>query len=127
MFQPFVRTVMIAALCLGAALAGSANAQVFDFGKIDTFESLGSGTQQGGAPAKTIIDDGERHTVFFTIVESDTDAKIYWKSSDGDQTTLMSGPGVKAFQTAGVFKIEALGDKNHSFKYAYVLFRLKSN
>jgi len=39
----------------------------------------------------------------------------------------MSGPGVKAFQTAGVFRIEALGDKNHSFKYAYVLFRLKSN
>jgi len=127
MFQPFVRTVMIAALCLGAALAGSANAQVFDFGKIDTFESLGSGTQQGGAPAKTIIDDGERHTVFFTIVESDTDAKIYWKSPEGDQTTLMSAPGVKTFQTAGLFKIEALGDQNHSFKYAYVLFRLKKN
>lgn len=128
MFQPFVRTVMIAALLyLGAAIAGSANAQVFDFGKIDAFESLGSGTQQGGAPAKTIVDDGERHTVFFTIVESDTDAKIYWKSPEGDQTTLMSAPGVKAFQTAGVFKIEALGDQNHSFKYAYVLFRLKKN
>src|SRR5262249_24972427 len=98
-----------------------------DFGQIDAFESLGSGTQQGGAPPKTIVDDSERHTIFFTILESDTDAKIYWKSPEGRQTTLMHGPGVKAFQTTGEFKIEALGDDKHSFKYGYVLFKLKGS
>ena len=71
--------------------------------------------------------DGERHTVFFTIIESNTDAKIYWRSMDGDQTTLMQGPGVKAFQTAGTFKVEALGDDSRSFKYGYVLLRLKNS
>jgi hypothetical protein len=65
--------------------------------------------------------------VFFTIIESNTDAKIYWRSMDGDQTTLMHGPGVKAFQTAGTFKVEALGDDSRSFKYGYVLLRLKNN
>ena len=46
-----------------------ARAQVFDFGQIEEFESLGSGTQKGGSPPKTIIDDGARHTVLFTILE----------------------------------------------------------
>src|SRR5215510_6442984 len=127
--QPVMRTVVMSALlCAGALLhSDTVRAQVFDFGRIDAFESLGSGTQRGGAPPKTIIDDGERHTVFFTIIDSNTDAKIYWRSMDGDQTTLMRGPGVKAFQTAGTFRVEALGNENQSFKYGYVLFRLKNN
>jgi hypothetical protein len=29
------------------------------------------------------------------------------------------------FKTAGEFKLEALGDENHSVKYGYVLLRLK--
>jgi hypothetical protein len=29
------------------------------------------------------------------------------------------------FQTAGEFRIEALGDENHSVKYGYMLFRLR--
>jgi hypothetical protein len=76
---------------------------------------------------KTIVDDSESHAVFFTILESNTEAKIYWKSMNGEQTTIMRGRGVKAFQTAGLFRIEALGDEDHSFKYGYALFRLKSN
>jgi hypothetical protein len=127
--QPFMRVAAILALLgVGAPFhSGTASAQVFDFGQIDAFESMGTGTQRGGSPPKTIVDDGERHTVFFTIMESNTEAKISWKSVDGTQTTLIRGPSVKAFQTAGEFRIEALGDDNHSFKYGYVLFRLKNN
>jgi hypothetical protein len=105
----------------------NASAQVFDFGQIDAFEALGSGTQRGGAAPKTLVDDDQRHVVVFTILESDTEAKIYWKSADGNQTTLMRGQGVKVFQVLGQLKIEALGDANHSFKYGYTLFRLKDN
>jgi hypothetical protein len=109
-----------------AGLHGEARAQMFDFGQIEEFESLGSGTQKGGAPAKIIIDDGARHTVMFTILESNTEAKIHWKSKDGSQTTIMRGQGLRAFQTVGEFKIEATGDDSKSFRYGYVLFRLKS-
>jgi hypothetical protein len=72
--QPVMRTVaMSALLCAGVFLhSDTSRAQVFDFGQIDAFESLGSGTQRGGSPPKTIVDDGERHTVFFTIFESNT-------------------------------------------------------
>jgi hypothetical protein len=127
--QPVMRiAAMSALLCVGTVLgAQKAAAQVIDFGQIDSFETLGTGTQRGGSPPKTIVDDGERHTVFFTIIESNTDAKIYWRSMDGDQTTLMHGPGVKAFQTAGTFKVEAIGDDSRSFKYGYLLLRLKNN
>jgi len=127
--QSVTRIVGVLALLSAGALLHSdtARAQVFDFGQIDAFESLGSGTQRGGSPPKTIVEDGERHTVFFTIIESNTDAKIYWRSMDGDQTTLMHGPGVKAFQTAGTFKVEAIGDDSRSFKYGYVVLRLKNN
>jgi len=109
-----------------AGLHGEAHAQRFDFGQIEEFEALGSGTQKGGAPAKTIIDDGARHTVMFTILESNTEAKIHWKSKDGSQTTIMRGQGLRAFQTVGEFRIEATGDDSKSFRYGYVLFRLKS-
>ena len=71
---------MLALICAG--LQSEARAQVFDFGQIEEFESLGSGTQKGGSPPKTIIDDGARHTVLFTILESNTEAKIHWKSKD---------------------------------------------
>ena len=104
-----------------------AKAQVFDFSQIDAFKSMGTGTQNGGSPPKTIVDDGDQHTVIFSILKSNAEAKVYWRSVEGDQTTLIHGPSVKAFQTAGRFKIEALGDEGRSFKYGYVLFRLKNN
>ena len=127
--QSFMRVAATLTLLYAGVLIQSENAaaQVFDFGQIDAFESMGTGTQRGASPPKTIIDDGERHTVFFTILESNTEAKIYWKSMSGEQTTIIHGPTVKAFQVVGQFKIEALGDENHSFKYGYMLFRLKNN
>jgi len=127
--QPFMRVAATLTLLYAGVLFQSENAgaQVFDFGQIDAFESMGTGTQRGASAPKTIIDDGERHTVFFTILESNTEAKIYWKSMSGEQTTIIRGPSVKVFQTAGQFRIEALGDENHSFKYGYMLFRLKNN
>jgi hypothetical protein len=127
--QPFMRVAAtLALLCAGVFFPSeNAGAQVFDFGQIDAFESMGTGTQRGASPPKTIIDDGERHTVFFTILESNTEVKIYWKSTSGEQTTIIRGPSVKAFQTAGQFRIEALGNENHSFKYGYMSFRLKNN
>jgi cobyrinic acid a,c-diamide synthase len=97
------------------------------FGRqIDSFETLGTGTQRGGTPPKTIVDDGEWHTVVFTILDSNAEAKIYWRSPDGPQTMIIHGRSVKAFQTAREFRIEALGDANRSFKYGYVQFRLKN-
>jgi len=127
--QRFMRLVTTFVLLYASAPfhAQNASAQVFDFGQIDAFEALGSGTQRGGAAPKTLVDDDQRHVVVFTILESDTEAKIYWKSTDGNQTTLMRGQGVKVFQVTGQLKIEALGDANHSFKYGYTLFRLKDN
>jgi hypothetical protein len=120
--------VTVALLCMGAfILAGNVRAQVIDFNQIRKFESMGTETQYGASPLKIIVDDGERHMVFITILETNTEAKVYWKSLDGGlpQTTTISGPGVRAFQTAGEFRFEALGDENHSVKYGYVLFRLR--
>src|SRR5215510_9652252 len=128
--RSFMRVVTVFALFCAAAVfpSDTARAQMIDFGQIDSFESMGTGTQRGGARPKTIVDDGEWHTVLFTILDSSTDAKIYWRSPDGDQTTIIHGPSVKAFQTAGQFKVEALsGNENQSFRYGYVLFRLKNN
>jgi hypothetical protein len=123
------QAVICAAAILTLVCAGlqpPARAQVFDFGQIEEFESLGSGVQKGGSSPKTIVDDDARHTVLFTILESNTEAKIYWKSKDGSQTTIMRGQGLRAFQTIGEFRIEATGDSSRSFRYGYVLLRLKS-
>jgi hypothetical protein len=126
MFVSVVTTVVL--LCTGVSiLSGNVGAQAIDFSQIDSFESMGTGTQRGASPPKTIVDDGERHMVFITILETNTDAKVYWKSPDGDlpRTNTIRGPGVQAFQTAGEFRLEALGDENHSIKYGYVLFSLR--
>jgi hypothetical protein len=54
----------LALLCAGAApVSEAAYAQEIDFGKIDKFESLGTGTLHVGSPPKPIIDDGERHRI----------------------------------------------------------------
>ena len=88
---------------------------------------MGTGTLRGASPPKTIVDDDERHTIFITIWESDADAKVYWKSLDEKlpRTTIISGTGVHAFQTAGEFRLEAQGDTTHTVKYGYVLLRLR--
>ena len=126
MKRQFLTCAVAILALLFADLRPGARAQVFDFGQIEEFESLGSGTQTGGSPPKTIVDDNQRHTVLFTILESNTEAKIYWKSKDGSQTTTIRGQGLRAFQTNGEFRIEATGDSTRNFRYGYVLLRLKS-
>ncbi len=123
-----MHAVTTLALLSGGVVFSSdkACAQVMDFSHIDAFESMGTGTVHGGSPPKTIVDDDQRHTIFITILESDTEAKAYWKSLDGSsQTTIIHGPGVQAFQTAGEFRLEATGDEKQSVKYGYLLLRLK--
>ena len=125
----FMRVATIVALLCTAVVFVSEDvcAQVIDFSQIDAFESTGTGTLHGTSQPKTIINDDERHTVFITIWESDTDTKVYWKSPDENlpRTSIIHGTGVQAFQTAGEFKLEALGDENHSVNYGYVLLRHK--
>ena len=121
-------TIILATLCAGPKNAAAQAA--IDFSQIDEDKSVlvGRGTQRGGSPPKTIADDGEGHVVILAILEeSNTEAKVYWKSKDRGtpQTTILSGPGVQAFQTIGEFKLEALGDENHIVRYGYALFRLK--
>jgi hypothetical protein len=104
----------------------SSRAQDINFDQIDKFESFGTGTLDVGSSPKTIIDDDERHTLILTVWEADAQTKVYWKSLDGaPQTTVMPGRGVQTFQTAGEFKLEAVGDPYHQVKYGYVLLRLK--
>lgn len=113
-----------AALAAGSSFApASVRAQEMDFGSIGGFESMGAGTVHGGAAPKTIVDDGERHIVFLTIWDSDTDAKVFWKPLDGTaaRTTVIHGTGVRAFQVDGEFKIQALGADDRAVKYDYVL------
>src|SRR5271155_5037688 len=45
----------------------------------------------------SLIDDGDRHTVFITIWESDTDTKVYWISLDENlpRTTIIHGTAVQ--------------------------------
>jgi hypothetical protein len=95
--QALVRMATTLALLYAGILVlpGNVCAQVIDFSQIDAFESMGTGTLRGASPPKTIVDDDERHTIFFTIWESDTEAKIYWKSLDDNppRTTIISGSG----------------------------------
>ena len=109
------------------ALPTGISAQEIDFGRIGAFESMGSGTVRTGSPPKTLVDDDEQHAIFLTIWNSDTDAKVYWKALDGDkeQTSVIHGTGVRAFQTNGEFKIQAIGEGDHEVKYDYVLLHLR--
>jgi hypothetical protein len=87
------------ALALGTAVLAAivpttdGHAQEINFSKIDKFESLSSGTLRVGAPAKTIVDDGERHAVVLTIWDADAETKVYWRSPDGNalRTTVIPG------------------------------------
>jgi len=118
----------LALLCLAAAPVSEATyAQEIGFGQIDRFETFGTGTLHVGSPPKNIIDDDERHMVILTIWDADAETKVYWRSPDGNvpRTTIVPGKGVQTFETAGEFKIEALGDPNHRVEYGYVLFGLR--
>jgi hypothetical protein len=127
--QRFSRWIVSCAL-LGLAVVAVPNrtsAQEIDFSRIGAFESMGSGTVRTGSPPKTLFDDDEQHAIFLTIWNSDTDAKVYWRALDSDQeqTSVIHGTGVRAFQTNGEFKIQALGEGDHEVKYDYVLLHLR--
>jgi hypothetical protein len=108
-------------------LPHNVSAQELDFGQINKFESLGKGTLNVGAPPKTIVDDGERHIVILTIWETDAETKVYWKPPDADapRTTVIPGRGIQTFQTAGEFKLEAIGEPSRKVEFGYVLLGLR--
>jgi hypothetical protein len=113
-------------LVLATASVTSPSAQVIDFSQIGAFESMATGTQRGGAPPKSIVEDKDGHIVFFTVLEANTEAKVYWTSLDGQpSSTAISGPGAQVFQTQGEFRLEAVGGEDRSVRYAYMLFRLR--
>ena len=120
--------VVTALAFLGAVTLASAtvNAEEIDFGQINKFESLATGTLHVGAPPKTIVDDGERHVVVLTIWDADAETKVYWRSLDGNaRKTIIPGKGIQTFQTAGEFKLEAVGEPNREVQYGYVLLGLR--
>jgi hypothetical protein len=104
-----------------------AYAEEIDFNRIDKFESLTTGTLRVGAPPKTLVDDGERHVVILTIWDADAETKVYWRSLDGNapKTTIIPGKGIQTFQTAGEFRLEAIGEPNREVEYGYVLLGLR--
>lgn len=120
-------TVLVLVFWGNALLSNGVSAQEINFDQINKFESLGTGTLHVGAPPKTVIDDGERHVVILTIWDADAETKVYWRSPDGNdaRTTIIPGKGIQTFQTAGVFKLEAMGEPNHEVNYGYVLLGLR--
>ena len=117
----------LALFCVAiSAPSACLNAQEIDLGRIGGFNSLGNGVVKGGAPPKTLVDDNEQHALVLTIWDSDTSAKVTWKPLNGgaEQTTVIDGTAVRAFQIDGSFKIQALGDSNRQVKYDYVLLGL---
>jgi len=129
--MPRITQQIVAALALLCAQAllppGGARTQELDFGQINKFESLGTGTLRVGAPPKTIVDDGERHVVILTIWEADAETKVYWKPPDADasRTTIVPGKGIQTFQTAGELKLEAVGEPERRVEFGYVLLGLR--
>jgi hypothetical protein len=108
---------------LGAVILVSTrlDAEEIDFGQINTFESLATGTLHVGAPPKTIVDDGERHVVILTIWDADAETKVYWRALENARTTIIPGNGIQTFQTAREFKLEAIGEPNRNIEYGYML------
>jgi hypothetical protein len=114
-------------LCAGATLVTeAAYAEEIDFDRIDKFESLTTGTLRVGAPPKTIVDDGERQFVMLTIWNADAETKVYWRSPDGNaRTTIIPSKGIQSFQTAGEFRLEAVGEPNRQVEFGYVQLGLR--
>jgi hypothetical protein len=124
-----LRALAVLVLVYGSNMLppGDLSAQEINFDQFDRFESLGTGTLRVGEPPKTIIDDGDRHVVILTIWNADAETKVYWRSPDGNdaRTTIIPGKGIQTFQTAGAFKLEAVGEPSREVNYGYVLLGLK--
>jgi hypothetical protein len=111
-------------------VAADASAQEIDFDQINKFESVGKGALSVGEPPKTIVDDNERHVVILTIWDADAETKVYWKpadaaNTDSPRTTVIPGRGIQTFQTAGLLKLEAIGEPSHQVQYGYVLLGMR--
>ena len=118
----------MAVVCVGALVAARpGSAQDVDFGRIDKFQSLGTGTLHVGEAPKTLVDDAEQHAVILTIYDADAQTKVYWQApgSKESRSTIMPGRGIQTFQTFGVLKVEAVGEPYHEVKYGYVLLGLR--
>ena len=65
--------------------------------------------------------------MILTIWDADAETKVYWRSPDGNdaRTTIIPGKGIQTFQTAGAFKLEAVGEPNREVNYGYVLLGLR--
>ena len=127
-----LQSYLLAAMVLigAGAVFPAVNARAeIDFGNIDKFESLTTGTLEVGAPPKTIVDDGERHIVILTIWDADAETKVHWKSADdgAPRTTVIPGRGVQTFQIAGELKLEAVGEPHHQVQYGSVLLGLRGH
>jgi hypothetical protein len=125
------QTCLVMALALfsaGDLASKKAKAQEIDFGKIEKFESLVTGTLHVGSPPKTIVDDNKRHVIILTIWDADAETKVYWKSVDESsaRTTIIPGNGIQTFKIAGEFRLEAIGKPNGHVNYGYVLLGLKT-
>ncbi len=122
-----ILTALVLLFCGTALPCDYLSAQEINFDKINKFETLGTGTLRVGAPPKTIIDDDERHIVILTIWDADAETKVYWRSPDANdaRTTVISGKGVQTFQTAGEFRLEAIGEPNRQVEYGFVLLGLR--
>jgi hypothetical protein len=120
----------LALLVPAIVLAADARAQEIDFDQINKFESVGKGTLSVGEPPKMIVDDSERHVVILTIWDADAETKVYWKPADAaapdaPRTTVIPGRGIQTFQTAGLLKLEAIGEPSHQIQYGYVLLGMR--
>jgi hypothetical protein len=101
--QKFLRIAASLTL-LGTAMvfvSEDAGAQVIDFSQIDAFESMGTGTLHGASQPKTIVDDGERHTVFITIWKLDN-----LGSAESSTITATRLPVAKFSVRSGTSQIE---------------------
>ena len=60
------------------------------------------------------------------FIDADAETKVYWKSPDGNaRTTIIPGKGIQTFQTAGEFRLEAIGEPNREVQYGYVWLGLR--
>jgi hypothetical protein len=122
----FRRTIASLALLFAVTAldADTAPAQEINFDQINKFES--SGNLHVGAPAKTIIDDSERHVVILTIWDADAETKVYWRSPDGNDAARRSYPGKasRLFKPPESSNLKPSVSQNREVNYGYVLLGL---
>jgi hypothetical protein len=116
--------VLVLVCAIDTLRPGGASAQEINFDQINKFESLGTGTLHVGAPPKrlSVMASG-------TSLSSRFGMPTLRRRSIGAprkaRTTIIPGKGIQTFQTAGEFKVEAIGEPNREVNYGYVLLGLR--